>query len=96
MKKIKLNIYSGVNDYETLISEIHELVTSNSEIEFIIQLLRVESETPENTSIEIEVEYPIIGKVLLNLCDKFSNLNFDKNIDWNNSHILNKVVIIDS
>jgi hypothetical protein len=94
MKKIKLNFLSSIKDYDNLIKEIREIVITNNEKEFIIDLLRIENKTPEKTLIEIEVEYPIIGKILLNLCNKFKNLKFKKNINWENSHIMNKIVII--
>jgi hypothetical protein len=95
MKKIKLNILSSTNEYNNLINEIREILINN-ETEFIINLLRVENRTPVKTLIEIEVEYPIIGKKLINLCNEFNNLKFEKNIKWENSHIMNKIVIIGS
>ncbi len=96
MKKIKLNILSDINEYNNLIKEIEEILVSNNETEFIIDLMWVENITPEKTLIEIEVEYPIIGEKLINLCKEFNNLKFKKNINWEISHIMNKIVIIGS
>lgn len=96
MKKIKLNNLSSINDYKNLIKEIREIVEKNNDKKFIIDLLRVENITPEKTLIEIEVEYQIIGVKLINLCNEFNNLKFEKNINWENSHIMNKIVIIGS
>lgn len=93
MRKIKLNIFSSLQEYENLISVIKELLINNSETQYVIQLLSMKSDDSKESLIEIEVEYPLIGKSLIELCDEFSNLDFDKNVDWENSHISNRVVI---
>lgn len=94
MKKFKLNITSKTQEFESLEQTIRVLIEYTTESEFIVRLDRTENETPEDTQIEIEVEYPLIGKILIRLSKEYDNLNFEKSTNWELSHIMNKVLII--
>ena len=91
MEQFKLNITSEPNDFKLLEEGITSLCKEPSS--FKIQLMRMDNPTPKNTMIEIDVEYPLIGHNLIKLTKEYSNLTFDV-IDWESSHIMNKVVIV--
>lgn len=91
MIKIQINIFSQPKDYNLIKNEIEQLLTDNLSI-FKITLMRVGTETPENTLIEIEGEFPLYGRILFNICEEYENISFE-NYSIDNSIVTNKVVI---
>lgn len=94
MKTIKLNIFSSPEDFNDFENEIVELLTENNS-NYSVLLMRDEDPTPENTIIEIDCEFPLIGKLLDNIIKENDNINYE-NFDYENSHIMNKIIVIES
>ena len=92
MKLIELNILSSEDDFIDVKNQIIELLKENNS-NFSILLMRKENPSPENTIIEIDVEFPLIGKLLNNLVKEYNNIDYEDN-NFENFNIMNKVIII--
>lgn len=90
--KYIINILSSTDDYNEVKNQIIELLKDKNS-NFSILIMRRETPSPENTIIEIDVEFPLIGHLLNNLVKEYNNINYEDN-NFENSNIMNKVIII--
>ena len=90
--KYTLNILSSIDDYNEVKNQIIELLKDNNS-NFSILIMRRENPSPENTIIEIDVEFPLISKLLNNLVKDYNNFDYEDN-NFENTIVMNKVIII--
>ncbi len=93
MIRKNFTFFSTRNEWKELKEQLTEYLNLNKQKEFAIILMREENET-EEFEWEILCEYPIIGKLLIDLVNENENIRFENETDWKLCHIMNKVVIL--